>query len=231
MGIRRSVGMKPKGKFNRKQIKKQPEGEEEKPLKRSMLTNSAIVTIRDPSKKCEGLCKNLRKILSPDCLTKLEINPKIQDLADVALQLFVKQIIYISERDVKISVLPNGPTYSFDLISYENSFKNFPGEIYSTSPFLTFEGKSPIKPIFQSFGQVSPDFRRILHFHFKHDLIYIRHFLKTTEDTDDNFKVHMREIGPKITLKYIDKAEGVLPELKVKLKYRNKFSATENNED
>lgn len=230
MALRKTFGKKTNGKFNRRTVKKAVPVEEEKPLKKSMLMNSAVVTVRDPSKNAESFCKNLRKILSPDCLNKMEINPKMQDLADCAHQLLVKQIIYISEHDVKIAILPNGPTYTFKIAAYENSLKNFPSEFYRNAPFLTFDGKSSIKPVFQGFGQNSADFKRILHFHFKHDLIYIRHFLKTTEDTDDNFRVHMKEIGPKITLQFIEKTEGVLPELKIKLKFRNKF-ATGDNED
>lgn len=205
--------------------------EDEKPLKRSMLINTAVVTVRNPSKETEALCKNLRKILSPDCLSKMETNPKMQDLADVAHQLLVKQIIYISENHLKIASLPNGPTYVFEIVSKENTFKNFSPEYYSTIPFLTFEGKSPIKPIFQSFGQSSSiDFKRVIHFHFKEELIYIRHFFKTVEDTDDNFRVHLKEIGPKITLKFIEKITGVLPDLNIKLKFRSKFSDERDGE-
>jgi rRNA maturation protein Rpf1 len=223
----------PKGKFKRRTVKKAPVvKEEEKPLKKSMLMNSAVVTVRDPSKKAENFCKTLRKILSPECLNKMEINPKMQDLADCAHQLLVKQIIYISENVIKIATLPNGPTYSFEIISFDNSFKNFTSDLYRTVPFLTFEGKSPLKQVFLQFGKSAQDsdadFKRVLHFHFKSGMIYIRHFFKTVEDTDDNFKVHLKEIGPKITLKLLEKVEGVLPELKIKLKFRNKFA---NNDD
>lgn len=230
MAAKKTIGKKFQPKLHKKPLKKLNDAEE-KPLKRSMLINTAIVTTRDPSKTTESLCKNLRKILSPDCLSKMEVNPKMQDLADVAHQLLVKQIIYISEHHIKIASLPNGPTYLFEIVSYDNTFKNFSPEYYSSVPFLTFDGKSSIKPIFQEFGQSnSADFKRVLHFHFKKDLIYIRHFFKSTEDTEDNFRVHLKEIGPKITLKFIEKTEGVLPDLKIKLKFRNKFSNETENE-
>lgn len=217
-----------KKQFNGKPTKKTVAiQKEEKPLKKSMLINSAVVTVRDPSKSTENLCKNLRKVLSPDCLTKLDINPKMQDLADVAHQLLVKQIIYLSEHVAKVAILPNGPTYVFDIISYEDNFKNFSTEIYKSAPFLTFDGKSPLKQLFQHFGQSEKDSKRVLHFHFKDELVHIRHFMKTTEDTEDNFKVHLREIGPKVTLRFSEKIDGVFPDLKLRLKFKNRFSTDE----
>lgn len=192
--------------------------EEEQVQKKSMLINSAVVTVRNPSKKVEGICKQLRKILSPDCLFKIETNPKLQDLLDTSNQLLVKQVIYISENQIKIANLPNGPTHTFQIIEYENNFKSYSNEIYKIPPFITVDGKSSLKPLFLGFGQNNKISKRVVHFHLKDDLIYIRHFTTHTEDLDDKFKVCMKEIGPRFTLKELDTTGGVFPEMKLKVR-------------
>lgn len=209
-----------RNKKEKKQTKEVQTNEPESSFKKSMLLNSAIITVRNPSKRVKALCKYFRKILSPDCLTKLEANPKIQDLLYVSQQLLIKHIIYISELEITIASLPNGPTYLFKIIDFEDNFKNYSNDIYNNPPFLTFNGKSNIKPLFQQFGVTDKSSKRALHFHFDDSLIYIRHYLISDRDTDDNFVVRLEEIGPKITLKLIETNNGVFTHLGLKNKRR-----------
>lgn len=187
--------------------------ENEAKLKKSLLINVAVVTIRNPSKRIEALCKHLRKILTPNCLTKLEINPKIQDLVDVSAQLLLKQIIYISEKEVQIACLPSGPTHYFEIADYQDNFKNFASDLYKSLPFITTDGKSELKPVFQGFGASDKVDRRSLHFHFRYDFVHVRHFLQGVETLDDKFKVKLKEIGPRLTLKFIETKPGIFPKL------------------
>lgn len=199
------------------------EHSEEGTQKKSMLINTAVVTVRNPSKRTESICKQLRKILSPDCLFKLETNPKMQDLLDVSPQLLVKQIVYLSEQEMKIACLPAGPTHVFKIIDYQNNFKNFSQEVYSELPFVTTHGKSITKTMFQSFGSVDRHSKRALHFHFKDDLVYIRHFVTSVANLEDKFRVGLKEIGPRLTLKLLESKTGVFPEMKLTKNYMRSF--------
>lgn len=191
-------------------------------VKRSMLMHSAVVSVRNPSKKSETICKQLRKILSPDCLSKIEINPKIQDIVDASSQLLIKQIICVSEDKIKVALLPSGPTYLFKIIGYEDNFKNYTNDIYKSAPFITFEGKSSIKTLFQNFGTTDRPARRALHFHFDDSLVHIRHYFTSTENTDDNFVVRLKEIGPKLTLELVEAKNGIFPDMSLKLRQRHR---------
>ena len=189
----------------------------EKPvIIKAPLTNTLVVTVKSPSKPNENLCKQLKKVFSPDCLTKLQNNPKMQDVIDVSSQLFVRQIVHISEQELKIVTMPTGPTYTFQIVEYDSLFKNYSMDLYSSPAFITIDGKCDYKHIFQNFGKNEAGFKRALHFYFKDDLVYIRHYCTSTEDLDDKLKVCLREIGPKLTLKFKDIKDGVFPEMKIK---------------
>lgn len=191
-------------------------------LQKSKRIYSAVVCVRSPSKRCEAVCKQLRKILTPECLSKMEINPKLQDVADVSSELLIKQIIYISEHNITIASLPNGPTHTFKIVEYDDNFKNYPSDLYRTVPFITFEGKSSLKTVFQSFGTEDSLSKRVVHFHFQNDLTYIRHYSVSTVDTDDNFVVRLKEIGPRLTLQLTATDNGVLPGSGIKFNRRRR---------
>ncbi|KAM0681025.1 hypothetical protein GINT2_000808 [Glugoides intestinalis] len=209
--------------------------EDEAKLKKSMLINTAVVTVRNPSKRVEALCKQLRKILTPNCLMKLEINPKVQDLVDVSEQLLLKQIIYISEKEIQVACLPSGPTHHFNIADYRGDFKNFANDLYKNPPFITTDGKSELKPVFQAFGSSNNVDRRSLHFHFRYDLIHIRHFLQGVETLDDKFKVKLKEIGPRLSLKFIETKTGIFPKLSLekpgRRAYRLKIEAMKSTSE
>lgn len=186
------------------------------PQEKAPLINSLVMTVRSPSKNVEVLCKQLKKILSPDCLNKLDLNPKIKDVIDVSDQLLVKQVIHISGKELKIARMPKGPTYTFSILEYVDNFKNYPIDLYKSPAFITFDGKCDYKHIFEGFGKKSAGFQRVLHFHIIDDVIHIRHFCSSTEDLDDKFKVCLKEIGPRLSLKLKDIKDGVFSELNIK---------------
>lgn len=181
---------------------------------------SVVISVRSPSRKSEIICKQLRRLLTPDCLSKMEINPKLQDVADVSADLLVKQILYISEHNIMIAPLPNGPTYVFEIVEYEDNFKNYSSELYKDIPFITFNGKSELKQLFKDFGTEETLSKRVLHFHFKNELVYIRHYSFATIDGDDNIVVQLKEIGPRFTLKCLKTDTGVLASTGLKFNRR-----------
>lgn len=179
------------------------------------LTNTLVMTVRSPSNATKTLCKQLRRVFAPNCLSKLEINPRMQDVIDVADQLYAKQIVYISEGEIRIACMPQGPTYRFSIIEYESEYKNYPADIYRYPAFITTEGKSSCDHVFQHFGKNETGFRRALHFCFDEDLTRMRHYCTTVEELEEKFKVSMREIGPRLTLRLKDVSDGVFREMNV----------------
>lgn len=189
-------------------------------IKKAELINILTMTVRDPSKITEGMCKQLRKVFMPNSLTKLEMNTRMQDVIDVSDQLLITEIVYLSKDELKIAVMPKGPTFIFNIVEYDNNYKNFSMDLYREPALITMDGKWAHKNIFEGFGTRGGDSKRALHFHFKNDLIYIRHYYISTEDLEDKFKVGLKEIGPKLTLKLKKIEEGVFPEMNLK-KSRN----------
>lgn len=207
---------KKSSKLSKKDQKPAASTVEEKEVRKSTLTNTLVMTVRDPSKTSETLCKQLKKVFTPNCLTKLETNPRMQDVIDVSDQLHVRQIVHISEHEIKIACLPKGPTYTFSIVEYDNMYKNYPAEFYKLPAFVTMEGRSNYGHIFQHFGKNEAGFQRALHFFFSEDLVHVRHYCTSVEDLDEKFKVGLKEIGPRLTLKFRDVRDGVFPEMKIK---------------
>lgn len=189
---------------------------EDNAVKKSLLTNTLVMTVRSPSKNCEALCKQLKRVFAPNCLTKLETNPRMQDVIDVADQLYVRQIVYISENEIKIACMPLGPTYTFAIAEYQNTYKNYPAELYKHPAFVTVDGKSSYGHVFQRFGKNEAGFRRALHFYFYGDLLHIRHYCTSVEDLEDKFRVSLKEIGPRLALEFRGVTDGVFPEMGIK---------------
>lgn len=186
---------------------------------RMPLVNTVVMTVKNPSKSTEMLCKQLKRIFSPNCLAKLEKNPKIQDVVDFSDQLLVKQIVHIAENEVKIVHMPKGPTYTFSILEYFDNYKNYPSDLYKSPAFITLDGKCEYKHIFESLGKNEAEFQRSLHFYVKDDIVFIRHYCISTENLDDKFKVALREIGPRLKLKLKNIKDGIFPELKVRKTY------------
>lgn len=179
------------------------------------LVNKVVITNRNPSKKSMKLCTQLRKIFDPDGMTNLkEKHPRVSDFLEVADHFLISHIITVSDMHIHVGVRPRGPTYVFKILEYDPEFKNFGAEIYKHPAFITFEGRSVLKPVFERFGKNEAGFRRALHFRFEDDQILVRHYCVGTKDTDDNFRVGLREIGPRLTLQLVEKEEGFYPNLR-----------------
>lgn len=81
---------------------------------------------------------------------------------------------------------------------------------------MTVNGKCEYKHLFESFGKNQNVFQRALHFDIQDDFINIRHYFILTKDTENNYRVSMREIGPRLTLKLSKIEEGVFSEFGIK---------------
>ncbi len=75
-----------------------------------------------------------------------------------------------------------------------------------------------MKNLFSSFGKKAKPFKRVLNISEIDDKIYFRHYFYTVDDLEEKYKVSLKEIGPKITLKLINKEEGFFEEYKKSMK-------------
>ena len=185
---------------------------EEAPLK---LINKLVITNRNPNGDAKRLCTQLRKMLDPECLTHLkEKHPRLKDCLMMADHYLISHIVVVTGSEMQVGVRPTGATYSFKILEYEDNFKNYGPEFYKAPAFVTFEGRSPLRSLFEKFGRNEAGFRRSLHFCFEGDKIFVRHYWYRTEDTDENFRVGLREIGPRLTLQLTGIEEGLYPGLR-----------------
>ncbi|ORD98552.1 hypothetical protein A0H76_2286 [Hepatospora eriocheir] len=187
-----------------------------------------ILTTNKPSKKLKIICKHLRMLLRPHSLYKMkEFNIPIKDVIKDSEELSVAHIIYCMENKLIIGDRKEKVSYYFDLVEYENNFKMFKDFYYKDSPFVKIyynrndmtddqiEIDKELSKVFEKFGTVESklkDFKRLLQIFFENGLIYIRHYCYSIEDVESNFKVSLREIGPRFTLKFIKKEENLLKE-------------------
>lgn len=179
------------------------------------LVNKLVITNRNPTKCSVKLCTQLRKLFDPECMTHLkEKHPRFKDCLEMADHYMISHIIVISDSVMQVGVRPNGPTHTFKILEYEDNFKNFHSDFYRKAPFITFDGKSALKTAFERFGRAEPGFKRTLHFLFEDEKIFIRHYSIKERDSDDNFVVGLKEIGPRLTLQLVNTECGFYPGLK-----------------
>lgn len=179
------------------------------------LTKKLIITNKNPTKGAQHLCAQLRKMLSPACITKItDKHPRIQDFLPQADESGISHILLVSDTTIQLGIRPKGPTYLFSIEQYSDDLKNYGQEFYKHLPLITFDGKSPLKAVFEKFGEKSTVFKRAIHIMFDGDLIFIRHYLHKTTSTELNYKVELKEIGPKLTLKLVKTEDGLLPSLR-----------------
>ncbi|KAI5150423.1 hypothetical protein ENBRE01_1488 [Enteropsectra breve] len=216
MAVRnRNAASRDNKKFGKNKNSKNRKHKMENDEPKGPLVNKLIITTREPSKESKKLCTQLRRICDPDCLTKLQDKrPRVQDYLGVADAFLISHIMVVSENSIQIGMRPQGPTHTFKILEYSNEWKNFSFELYKNPPFITFQGKSDLKPIFERLGKNAPGFKRALHISFEDDKIYIRHYCTSTEDLEDNWKMHLREIGPRLTLQHVKKEEGLYQQLR-----------------
>lgn len=182
---------------------------ESKPKIRTALKNKLVITSKKPSKPNKQLCLQLRKVFEPDCMANLkETSQRFRDCLEVADAFRISHLLFISADRIVIGQRPRGPTYSFKILEYKGGLESCPSEFYSKPAFVTFDGTSELKCLFERFGRTVEGFRRVLHFCFIDDIVYIRHYRTVMKDTDDNFVVGLKEIGPRLTLKYLGMENG-----------------------
>ncbi len=179
------------------------------------LTKKLVITNKKPSKETERLCKQLRYIFSPDNLSSIKKeNLSFRQYLELADHYQISHIIIVNRNILKIGVRTTGITYKFKIVEYIDNFKNFNPSFYLSPPFVTFEGKSVLKPIFAKFGKNKTGFKRVLHVEFESDLIYIRHYAHCVENNEDSYKVKLKEIGPRLTLSLLATETGLFSEFK-----------------
>jgi len=183
--------------------------------KQHRLINKLVVTSKNPTKESIKLCTQLRRILDPDCLSKLkEKHLKLTECFSTADHYSLSHIVFIAGKMLHIGARPNGPTCIFKIREYSDNFKSFSPAFYERPPFLTFQGKSELKQIFEHLGKNEEGFRRVLHIAFEDDLVYIRHYGVAVRNSTDNFRVKLREIGPRLTLELVKKNSGFYTHIK-----------------
>lgn len=186
--------------------------EEEKP---PVLLNKLVITNKNPSKSTKKLCKQLRRIFDPDCLTNLkEKHPRIKDCLQMADFHQISHICIVSDAMIQIGDRIKNETYTFKILDYVDNFKNYGFDYYKTPAFITFQGSHQLRPLFERFGKNEPGFKRSLHFLFDGEQIHIRHYWYKTQDTEDNFKVGLKEIGPRLTIKLIKTESGIFESMR-----------------
>ncbi|KAI4292581.1 hypothetical protein PAPHI01_1855 [Pancytospora philotis] len=174
------------------------------------LVNKLVITNRNPTKAATKLCKQLRETFAPDCLTHIkDKHPRIKDYLEMADAHMISQIVVVSDKLLQIGCRPSGPTYSFRIVDYKDDFKKFSPELFRQPPFVTFDGRSDLKPVFERLGKNEPGFKRTLHFLFDGDRVLMRHYSMKQKDDTDNFVMGLREIGPSLTLELVKTEEGL----------------------
>lgn len=182
-----------------------------------VLTNKLVITNRNPSKIAKKLCQQLREIFSPNSLTHIkDKHPRIKEYLRMADAHLISHMVVVSDKMIQIGIRPKGPTHTFKIIEYGDDYKRYHSDNFRQAPFITFEGKSALKPMFENLGKKEPGFKRTLHIKFEDDIIYIRHYCLKEKDSSDNFVMGFKEIGPRLTLQFVGTEEGLFKTARVK---------------
>ena len=177
--------------------------------------NKLVITNKKPSKRAKKLCLQLRRLLKPNTVSNLkDTNPPVDECLSFADRFAVGMIIYITDAEIQIAPRPEGPTFTFKILEYDEEFRDLQPGYSQKLPFVTMEGKSVLKPLFEKLGKNEEGFRRVLHFSFEDKIVYMRHYITMVNDTDDNWRVSMRETGPKLKLELIEEAPGILVKIR-----------------
>lgn len=174
-----------------------------------VFMNKLVITTKKPNKRAKLLCRQVRRMLEPNVTAKLkDRNTTIEPYLSIADAFELSHFILIDSRDIKIGVRPNGPTFVFNIVEYNPKYVNLGSEFYSEDAHITFTGESEFKELFSSLSSSGKAFKRNIHVCFEDDLIYIRHYGVLIKE-EENIKVGFNEIGPRITLKFIKKMDGL----------------------
>lgn len=147
------------------------------------------------------MCKQFRKLFLPNVTYKLQdknISVKRYKLIDDEYKM--SHFIVVGEDYIKIGRRTEGPTITFSIEEYEENMKNLPSSYYETDPLITCSGESELIDFFKELSHPWNIPTRNIHFHFEEDRIEMRHYkIETMEE--EEIKVGLTELGPKITFK------------------------------
>lgn len=184
--------------------------------------NKLVITTKTASKATKHLCTQLRRAFDPDCLSKLrEFHIRFKDCLAVADAYRISHLIIVSDRTIQIGQLPHGPTYTFKILEYDAINGTAPSELFALPALISLDGRSELKSLFQHFGRTEPIFRRVIHFACEGDVVHLRHYRSNVQTTDENFKMSMQELGPRLSLQLISREDGFYKKLKADLKRKH----------
>ncbi|WUR02286.1 peter Pan-like protein [Vairimorpha necatrix] len=163
--------------------------------------NKLVIPSKNAKKQGKILCTHLRKLFLPNTTYKLQDkNISIKKYKTLADELKMSHFIVTGDNYIKIGERPNGPTITFSVEEHSTKIRPFNNQIYSSDPVITFSGKSEHEEFFKKLSHPGKTPMRNLHFAFNGENIEIRHYkIETVEEED--IKVGLTEIGPRLTLK------------------------------
>jgi U3 small nucleolar ribonucleoprotein protein IMP4 len=173
-----------------------------------VFCNKLVITTKKPKKKTKTLCEHMRRLLEPNVTAKLrDKGTTVKDYVGVADKYELSHFILLDARDIRIGVRPKGPTYVFNVVSYDGRMRPAQHRYFLRDPLITFTGESELRELFASLSSQPAEFDRNIHVHFEDGLIHIRHYAMVTKEEED-IKVGFNEIGPRLTLRLFKKTEG-----------------------
>lgn len=174
--------------------------------------NKLIVTCKKPKKQAKIICKVLRRIFLPNVTFKLkDKSVGLKKLKSIGDEYKMSHYIVVGDRYIKIGHRPNGPTATYRIINFKDTIKKHNNSIYNEDPLITISGESNLSDMFIKLSHPGKLPTRNIHFHFNNDEVEIRHYKIETKE-EDNVKVGLNEIGPKLTLKLLKIQDSFFPD-------------------
>lgn len=174
--------------------------------------NKLIITCKKPKKQAKTLCKALRKLFLPNVTYKLkDKKTSIKKLKSIGDEYKMSHFIVIGDNYLKIGQRPNGPTAIYRIINFKDNVKTYNNLIYNEDPLITISGESNLSDVFLNLSHPGKLPTRNIHFHFENDEVEMRHYKIETKE-DDNIKVGLNEIGPKLSLRLIKVQSSFFPD-------------------
>ncbi|KAF5141614.1 brix domain protein [Vairimorpha ceranae] len=173
--------------------------------------NKLVICSKKPKKRAKTLCTVFRKLFLPNTTYKLkDKNVSVRRYKSLGEDLKMSHFIVTADNYIKIGQRPNGPTFTFSIEEFEEKMKIFSNAIYSTDPLITITGESKYNDFFTNLSHPNNTPERNINFHFENDFIQIRHYkIETVEE--ENIKVGLTEIGPRLTLRIKKIEEDFFP--------------------
>jgi U3 small nucleolar ribonucleoprotein protein IMP4 len=165
------------------------------------LVNKLVICCKKPKKKAKILCKQFRKMFLPNVAYKLkDENISVKRYKLVADDYKMSRFIVTGDSYIKIGRRTEGPTITFSIEEYDEKMKVLNNTFYETDPLITCSGESDLVDFFKDLSHPGNVPTRNIHIHFEDDRIELRHYkIETVEE--EEIKVGLTELGPRITLK------------------------------